>query len=214
MSLSVFQGSDVLVTGASSGLGLEIALRLAPRARRLRLIARDPDRLRLAAVRVRASAGASAEVIALPVDLGSTEATGRLAASLAADPTEVLINNAASGDVGSSATIDAEVLRAMVVANVHAPVALLRAALPAMLAARRGWILNVSSILPAFPVPYRALYAATKAFLDVHSEATRAELRGSGVVLTLLRPGPMPTGFKARANRPGCPPERDAWINR
>jgi len=199
---SPLDGSEALITGASAGLGLALALRLAPRVRTLHLVARDPVRLERAAEAVRAAGLASgARLETWPCDLSDPGAIGSLADRIARCPIDLLVNNAAAGDLGRASTLPPGRAGLMIHLNILAPVLLTRAALPGMLQRGRGHLLNVSSTVSALPAPGRVLYAASKGFLDVYTEGLRAEIAGSGVVVTLLRPGPMETGFLAAAAR-------------
>jgi short-subunit dehydrogenase len=200
---SAFDGLDGLVTGASSGLGLAIAIGLAPHVRTLRVVARDPERLAQAAEKVRAAGPPHLVVEPIAIDLADPAAVQNLVEEIRNRPLDLLVNNAAFGDVGQASTLPFAMVARMVTANSLAPAALTHAALPHMLVRRRGFILTVSSIMTALPSPGRVLYGATKGFLDIHGEGLRAELIGSGVIHTTLRPGPMATPFTQRSFREG-----------
>src|SRR4029077_6687550 len=121
---------------------------------------------------------------------------------------DFLINNAGLGDVGPFATSDPQRNHQMLSVNIIALTTLTRALLPQMIAKRHGAILNVSSSAGFLPIPGMAVYAATKAYVNSFSEALRAELRGGGVTVTALCPGPVHTEFGDVAKRPGGEPER------
>ena len=188
-----------VVTGASSGIGLELARLLARDGYDLVLVARSVDKLdRLGAElavqhRIRArSVGA---------DLVSPDAPGAIAEMLkqAAVQVEVLVNNAGYGTSGPFATTDLRTELDLLQVNVVALTHLTKLLLPAMLAGKRGRILNVASTAAFQPGPFMAVYYASKAYVLSFSEALAEELSGSGVTVTTLCPGPVPTGFQTRA---------------
>jgi len=179
-----------LVTGASSGIGEAIARAIAARGpSRLVLVARRADRL----ARLVAELGSCA--VARPTDLTDP---AQVAALIAAEPrVDLLVNSAGYG--WSSDVVDqcreAPRLERMIDLNCRAVVSLTCAWLPGMQERRRGWILNVGSIAGMMPMPTVAVYAATKAFVHSFSEGLRVELRGTGVAVHLLAPGPVDTEF-------------------
>ena len=134
-------------------------------------------------------------------DLANLEQTTQLAALLANEPIDFLINNAGVGDHGPFATADPTRVNEQVLVNVLALTALTRALLPRMIAQKRGAILNVSSSAGFLPLPGIAVYAATKAYVTSFSEAIRAETRDCGITVTALCPGPVHTEFDEVANR-------------
>jgi uncharacterized protein len=188
-----------LVTGASSGIGLELAHELARRATDLVLVARSRDTLEATADQLRSDHGIDVEV--LPCDL--TDATARVAVEQRLRdrdrPVDLLVNNAGVGQLGAFAELDIEAAERLVTLNVVAPLRLLHAALP-VLVEQRGGVLNVSSIGGNQPVPRMATYAATKAFLTSWGESLHEELRGTGVAVTTLAPGFTRTNFVAGAD--------------
>jgi hypothetical protein len=119
----------------------------------------------------------------------------------AARPVDLLVNNAGFGTSGHVSTLDPERSASEIDLNVKAVVGLTQAALPGMLARRRGWVLNVSSVVAYLPVPDLAVYAATKAFVSSYTEALHEELRGTGVHATALCPGLTPTEFTSVSRR-------------
>jgi len=185
-----------LVTGASSGIGAELAVLLAERGHDLLLTARDAVRLEAVAARVR-QAGASTEV--LPLDLGAPSGVSALVGWVGHRDIAVLVNNAGFGDSDPVVTADAGVLAAMIGLNVTALTLLTRAFVPGMVARGSGRILNVASTASFSPVPTMAVYGATKAFVLSFSEAVAEELAGTGVTVTALCPGPTLTAFADRA---------------
>jgi hypothetical protein len=184
-----------LVTGASSGIGAAIARELAGRGHRLVLVARREERLRELAAEVEHERGGRAETIA--ADLAAAGERDRLAGRLDALglEVEILVNNAGFGAFGTVHGLDRERLVEMVRINCEALVDLQARLSPAMAARRRGAILNVASTAAFQPLPGSACYAATKAFVLSLSEASHAELRGHGVAVTALCPGPVRTEF-------------------
>lgn len=192
-----------LVTGASSGIGAELARQLAPRCRRLILAARRADRLSLLAAEIKGKVP-GCRVYSEPLDVSDEVARARFAESLAGRRLlpDLLVNNAGLGDHGEIATADWERLRRMVDVNILGLLHLTRLFLPAMLAARSGTVVNVSSIAGFIPVPEIGVYAATKAFVTSFSESLRIELRGTGVDVVAICPGPIRTEFGEVARRP------------
>jgi hypothetical protein len=197
--MKIFEDAWVLVTGASSGLGEEFAKQLAHAGANLILTARSRDRLERLASDLSAVAGVKTH--AVPCDLAAADGASRLCAAVDALGVHVahLINNAGFGSTGAFAGSDAKDNSEMVRVNAEAVATLSRHFLPAMLAARRGGVLNVASTSGHQPVPYMATYAATKAFVIQLSLALSAEVRGSGVTIMALCPGPVPTSFQERA---------------
>jgi short-subunit dehydrogenase len=182
-----------IVTGASSGIGRELARGLAARGHALLLVARRADRLTQLAVELNDAHGVAVEV--WPCDLADREQRAELVASVRSRHVAVLCNNAGFATCGPLAGADAERELAEVEVNTAAMHELTLAALPAMLARRRGSILVTGSTAGMQPVPTAATYAATKAFANTFAEALHVELRGSGVSCTLLAPGPVRTEF-------------------
>ena len=187
-------GSTCLVTGASSGIGVDFARQLASRGHDLFLVARREDRLRDLASEVERDHRVSVEVARC--DLSDPAARERLLEQVAASDlaVETLVNNAGFAHVGDVHKHPDKQL-GMVQVNVEALVALTTAFLPAMVERGRGAIINVASMAAFQPIPSQATYAATKAFVLSFSEAVAAEVRGSGVSVTALCPGPVATEF-------------------
>ncbi|MDQ3314049.1 MAG: SDR family oxidoreductase [Verrucomicrobiota bacterium] len=211
-------GCTALITGASAGIGREFARQLAPRASALVLVARRQERLEelrdeLEARSLRpASKGAGqddggattkAHITLYRADLSRPEEIGGLAQWLTTEKValDLLINNAGVGDRGDFANAELQRVQDMLRVNVVALTELTRGCLPAMIAQRRGAILNVSSCASFLPMPAMAVYAATKAYVTSFSEAIRTELQGTGVTVTALCPGPVHTEFASIAAR-------------
>jgi uncharacterized protein len=198
-----------LITGASAGIGLEFALRLAERGYDLILVARRRDRLDELAARVRsADGGLRAEVVA--ADLSDAAAPAAIAAEAGrlGMNVDLLVNNAGFGTHGHFETLSAEREAGEIAVNVSALVALTHAFLPAMLERRSGGVINVASTAAFQPVPYMAVYAGTKAFVRSFSEALHAEVFGRGVRVLALCPGPTATEFFDTAIAPPRGPIR------
>jgi short-subunit dehydrogenase len=184
-----------LVTGASSGIGAEIARELASRGHSVALVARREERLRTLASELNSEHGVTVEVIA--ADLGDPAGRQRLADELRSKGrvVEVLVNNAGFGHQADFATSPRERMVEMVDLNVGTVVDLTSRFLPGMVDRGRGTVINIASIAAFQPLPGSAVYAASKAFVLSFSEAIRTELRGSGVTVTAVCPGPVKTEF-------------------
>jgi short-subunit dehydrogenase len=187
--------STALVTGASSGIGVAIAKELASRGQAVTLVARREERLQSLATEIGSEHGVAAEVIAC--DLSDPAERDRLDEELGVRgrAVEVLVNNAGFGHQADFATSPRERMVGMVEINVTTVVDLTSRFLPAMLERGRGAVINVASTAAFQPLPGSAVYAASKAFVLSFSEAIREELRGSGVAVTAVCPGPVKTEF-------------------
>jgi uncharacterized protein len=176
---------SALVTGASSGIGAEIARVLAARGCDLTLVARRADRLEELAGQL----SGQVRVDVVPADLADDAGVAMVEQRLQAHPVELLVNNAGVGTGGSfhALPLDAELQEIRL--NVLAVVRLTRAALPAMVESGRGGILNIGSLAGDQPLRGSATYAATKSYVTTFSESIAAELRGSGVHVTVVKPG-------------------------
>jgi short-subunit dehydrogenase len=188
--------SAALVTGASAGIGSEIAKVLAQRGHTLVLVARRKDRLTALANELSDQHGVRVETIA--ADLGKPTPRGKIPGQIEqlGLQVEILINNAGfatGGEPFHEADPERELEQVRV--DVEAVVALTSAFLPAMVARGRGAILNVASTAGMQPMPYSAGYAAAKAYVLSFSEAIHQEVRGHGVTVTALAPGPVETDF-------------------
>jgi short-subunit dehydrogenase len=188
-----------LITGASGGIGYELAKLFARDRVGLVLVARSGDRLATVAQELRSLGAPGVEVIV--ADLADTQAVPALLRELSARrlDVDVLVNNAGYGLSGSFATTDQATELGMIQLNVGALTALTKGLLPGMLARGHGRILNVASTAGFQPGPFAAVYAATKAYVVSFSEALAEELAGTGVTVTTLAPGPTATGFALRA---------------
>lgn len=185
-----------LVTGASSGIGLDLAHLFAADGHDVVLVARSEGKLRELARELETKHRVSARVIV--ADLSKREAPREVFE--AAGNVDVLVNNAGYGLTGKFAETDLRTELDMIQVNVTALVHLTKLFLAPMVARGRGRILNVASTAAFQPGPLMAVYYATKAFVLSFSEATAEELRDSGVTVTALCPGPTATGFQETAN--------------
>ncbi len=194
---------QVIITGASSGFGMAFARRLAGECHRMVLVARRREVLEALASELTA-ANSGLEVLVKSADLSCETAREALAAELADLPATrtLLINNAGLGDHGDLLTSEPERNRCMVAVNVAAVTELTRAMLP-MLTEQGGAIINIASLAGDLPIPDFAVYAASKAYVTSFSEALRLELRGYGVPVLAVCPGPVHTGFGAVSRRAG-----------
>jgi len=203
-------GCNALITGASAGIGREFARQLANRARSLVLIARREQTLN--ELRDELSQQYPRTAISVrKTDLADLAQLNELTAWLDHERIDVdlLINNAGLGDSGDFATSNLIRNQQMTLVNIVALTTITRRLLPQMIAKRRGGILNVSSSAGFLPIPHFAVYAATKAYVTSFSEALRAELRGTGVSVCTLCPGPVHTEFQEVAKRPDAQPDTD-----
>jgi short-subunit dehydrogenase len=209
MSNFRIEGCSALITGASAGIGREFARQLADRASSLVLVARRQERLEeLRDELTKRNPALTVHIRA--TDLSDDRAVKELFDSLERENLliDLLINNAGLGDVGPFATSEPQRVKEMLAVNMTALTLLTRSLLPGMIARKRGAILNVSSTAGFLPIAGFAVYAATKAYVTSFSEAIRAELRGTGVTVSSLCPGPVYTEFTEVAARPGAQRDR------
>ena len=187
-----------LITGASAGIGTELARVFAKNGHRVALVARRADRLAKLADEIVASGGAAPIVIAC--DLEQPDAGDKIAAVLAAEGVEIdyVVNNAGFGVFGRAITRDRAEQLGIIAVNVRT-LTDLSLRFSDSLIRHRGGILNVASIAGFLPGPGMAVYYASKAYVLSFTEALRAELAPHGVRVTVLCPGPVPSEFQARA---------------
>jgi dihydroflavonol-4-reductase len=189
-----------VVTGASSGIGAVVARKLALKGYRVLLVARRAQKLQELAAEI-AREGGVAE--ALAADLSRAEG-GRAVYDRVMEIGEgidVLVNNAGFGWYGYASDMSSDVAREMVQVNNAAMAQLITLFLPIMRGRGRGHVINVSSIVGGFPSPWAAMYSATKSFVDALTTALYRELRGSGVHVSAVRPGPVVTEFYQAVTR-------------
>jgi short-subunit dehydrogenase len=191
--------ATALVTGASSGLGVEYAKIFAAEKHDLLLVARRRDRLEALAAELRSAHGVQAHVVA--ADLASPQGPEQVFAEARRLGLEIefLVNNAGLGASGAFAELPLGRELEMIQVNVTALVSLTRLFLPAMLLRKRGRILNVGSTAGFPPGPFMAVYYASKAFVNSFTEALWYELRGTGVTATASCPGATATEFSGVA---------------
>ncbi len=191
--------ATVLITGGSSGIGWELAKVFASKGDSLVLVARDENELQAKADTLPSSAEQQHQ--ALASELSQPDAVESLVGRMQANGTtaDVLVNNAGFGDYGLFAETDLETDLAMIRVNILALTELTKRLLPGMLARGNGKILNLASTAAFLPGPRMAVYYASKAYVLSFSEALAEEVRGSGVSVTALCPGPTKTGFEDRA---------------
>ena len=187
-----------IITGASAGIGAELARVFARHGHALVLVARREPQLKALAAEIAAS-GETMPLV-LPIDLGRPDAAARISEALAANGLEAqyVVNNAGFGLVGDSADRKRDDLLEMIDLNMRALTELSLAFVDS-LARHRGGILNVASVAGFLPGPGSAVYYASKAYVLSFSEALHHELRPRGVRVTTLCPGPVLTEFHLRA---------------
>lgn len=190
---------NVLITGASGGIGLELAKIFATRGYNIIIVARSADKLHALAADL-VHTGADVKVIGL--DLSVPHAAQSLYSRLKQDGlhVDILINNAGFGLYGEFADTSWEKECQMLNLNIIALTELTKLYVQDMKHQQYGRILNVASVAAFMPGPYMAVYFASKAYVLSFSEALAAELKGTGVTVTALCPGPTRTGFETTAN--------------
>lgn len=194
-----------IITGASSGIGLELAL-LAAQHGEVLLVARGEAGLRALATRIIAAGGKATWLVC---DGEDREAAAHITRHLADNDMVCaqLVNNAGFGLVGIAHVLDRDTQIGSIDLNVRFLTELALAVLPGMVERGRGGILNVGSVAGFFPGPGMAVYYAGKAYVQSFSEALWEEVRGTGVRITSLCPGPVKTGFLNRATGGSLPRE-------
>ncbi len=197
-------GGTVLITGASAGIGRELAVQLAARARTLILLARRAGRLNELRTSLRAR-HPQLQVVTLPVDLSDETDVDRALAEAGAQAgaIDVLVNNAGVGDQALIDQAEWARVRNMLHTNVLAVAQLTTALVPAMVERGQGGVLNMGSGAGLTVMPGAAAYSASKHFMDGFSEALRADMTGTGVVVTQVCPGPVDSEFDQVAGSEG-----------
>lgn len=186
-----------LITGASGGIGYELAKLFAKDHHNLVLVARNGPRLAQVADELRRQFGVLVTTVA--IDLAELNAAQSLFAQLQSVPVDILINNAGYGQFGEFSDVPLEESAGQIQLNITALTALTKLFLGPMLERRSGRIMNVASTAGFQPGPLMAVYYATKAYVISFSEALANELAGKGVTMTCLCPGATETGFASRA---------------
>jgi uncharacterized protein len=192
-----------LVTGASFGIGLELARIVARENHNLVLVARTGDKLRQLASELEQAHGTRSLILAVDLTEPGAAAYVLDQTSRADVAVDVLVNNAGFGQYGRFAESDIEQCLRQIQLNIATLTHLTRLYLPGMIERKSGGILNVASTAAFQPGPLMAVYFATKAYVLHFSEAIANELQGSGVVVTCLCPGATTTEFHKRAKATG-----------
>ncbi|MCU0534527.1 MAG: SDR family oxidoreductase [Hydrococcus sp. Prado102] len=194
------RSKTALITGASSGIGYELAQLLASDRYNLVLVARSADKLKQIADEFTRQFGISVKIISL--DLSVPDAPEKVFRELQQDAIaiDILVNNAGFASYGFFAETDLNAELQMMQLNMVALTHLTKLFLKEMVSRHQGKILNIASTAAFQPGPLMAVYYATKAYVLSFSEALANELQGSGVTITALCPGPTESGFQARAN--------------
>jgi uncharacterized protein len=204
--------STCLVTGASSGIGAEIARGLARRGLGVTLVARREERLQELADELEDEYSVRAETVA--ADVSDPKHRERLVREVDERGlvVEVLVNNAGFGSGGKFFRLEAEKEASMIRTNVEAVIALSGMYLPRMVERGRGAVLNTASLIAFQPVPYQATYGATKAAVLSFTQAVHEELRGTGVTITAVAPGPVRTEFGEQGGFGGADDKIPGWF--
>src|SRR5438128_2904246 len=197
------QWRSALITGGSRGIGRTFADELARRGVEVTLIARDPKVLERAAGELRAEHGAVVRTVV--ADLAEGEHLEHVAALIAAEDHDLLVNNVGGGTIGPFADTAWPDISRELRTNLDTTLRLMHAAIPMMLDRGRGTVINVAAGNAFYPTPYAAVYAAAKAAIVNLSEAVAQELRGTGVRVSVICPGFTPTDAQGRA---GIDPSR------
>jgi len=195
---SAIDNGTVLVTGASSGIGMAIAREIATRAKRILLVARRVQRLEDLKIELQKK-NAKLEVEVFACDLADRAATKGLPERLkekGVDAVDVLINNAGVGLMGAFDRSDPDKLTNMIDLNVTGPTLLTRALLPGMIARKKGGVINISSGFGMAVMPSFAAYCATKHYVTGFTEALHSDVAGTNVIITQVCPGPVATEFE------------------
>jgi short-subunit dehydrogenase len=190
-----------LITGASSGIGYEIALDLADRG--YDILATGRDATRLQQLQVEARARSKCQVHTFVLDLGAMGQVEKLIEHWKSElgGVEVLVNNAGFGVHGPFATSAIENEMELVRVQIETLLRLTKEVLKPMMERKHGWVLNVGSIYSFFPVPFQSVYGACKVFMLSFSEALSYEAAESGVVVSTLCPGTTITAFRSRLGK-------------
>lgn len=182
------QGKNAIVTGASKGLGVHIALALAKKGANMAIAARSADKLNKVSKQI---ATHDVKVVAIPTDLSDTDQINLLAIKAESElgPVDLLINNAGIESTGPFQEQADGNIESMAKVNLIAPMLLAKALLSGMLKRRRGHIVNISSLAGKTGLPYQTVYATTKAGLVMFTHSLRAELIDQSVGVSVICPG-------------------------
>jgi short-subunit dehydrogenase len=195
------RGKWAIITGASSGIGAATARHFARQGMDVLIVARRKERLDTLAASINTEKHGKVEVFT--ADLGKSAERQRLYERISAQPggVDVLVNNAGIMWYGYAAEMSWVDAQEMVAVNIGATVQLTLLCLPGMQARGRGHIINVGSVAGGFPNQGVAVYSATKAFLDAFTTSLHRELNGTGVHVSVVRPGPVTTEFFAQGEK-------------
>jgi short-subunit dehydrogenase len=199
------KGKRTLVTGASSGIGKELALEFARKGAAVALASRRLDRLEEIAGDIRRACPWAPAPLAVGCDVTDRDEVARLVETCreCLGGIDILVNNAGAGVYGETARTSVEDIRAIMEVNFYGALNCLFEVLATMKEARDGLIVNISTAAALHGVPYLAAYGASKAALAVFSQSLRAEISGSGVAVMVVYPGYTETEFFAREKRVG-----------
>jgi uncharacterized protein len=200
-----------LVTGASVGIGRDLAVVLAEHKHDLVITARNQSQLEALAAELRQDLSVKVEVIVQ--DLAKPQAAGELFAEVQrrSIPIDILINNAGFGGHGRFDAEDIDQILGMLQVNIVALTHLTRLFLPGMIDRKNGRIMNLASVASFLPGPLMAVYFASKAYVLSFSEAIASELKRTGVTVTAVCPGPTKTEFGKRAGISSAPSFHDGF---
>lgn len=196
-----YSNKTALITGASSGIGLEFARQIHSRGARVVLIARRETLLREECQKLNALRAASAEYLKL--DLTDSEDLIKALEYVNSSKVDILVNNAGHGSFGAFAELDLNREISQLRLNIESTVVLAHQAIRKMQISGSGALISVSSVAAFQPLPFMATYSATKAFNYIHSTALREELKDSGIRVLTVCPGPTATEFGGAARVPG-----------
>jgi NADP-dependent 3-hydroxy acid dehydrogenase YdfG len=200
-------GRWAVVTGASRGIGADVARRLVAAGARVALVARGVEAMESLAAEL--GSGAVSPVACDLSDLSAIDRASRRITELAGGAPEIIVNNAGAFTVAPAHETSVDVFRRTLETNLVAPFAFVRAFLPAMLARGSGHLVTIGSIADRAVLPGNAAYAASKHGVRALHEVLRAELRGTGVRASLVSPGPVDTELWDEIdpdNQPGFTP--------
>ncbi|RYY07149.1 MAG: SDR family oxidoreductase [Sphingobacteriaceae bacterium] len=188
-----------LITGATSGIGYELAKLFAKDQYNLVLVARNTQELEKTATELKQS---GVEVVTISKDLFNREAPLEIYEEIKSKgiQIDVLVNDAGQGQYGLFAETDINRELDIIQLNIGATISLVKCYLPEMIARKDGKILNLSSIAGKTPGPYQSVYHGTKAFIQSFTEAIRSENKDNGVTITALLPGATETDFFSKAD--------------